>query len=279
MKQKLPRWKAIAVAVVRRYLALDMTVYAGSATLFLLTASFPLLMWVLMLVNLLPGFSVEGVAELLADFMPQIPAVQTSILQLLQNLSGQSAQFAASLAVLTTIVSASGGISALQIGLQRLTPGSKRTFLNRLLAIGYAFVFELLLLVMLALQGMKSLFARFADTLPFFRHYAPIVHQLQRIASIGQIVAVPLLFGLLLLIYTYVPGGRRTLRSQLPGAVFATAGWLIFSRVFSFYIVHFWRLSYIYGSLTAVILVILWLYVIINLLFIGAGLNAELLPK
>lgn len=279
MKQKLPCWKAIAVAVVRRYLALDMTVYAGSATLFLLTASFPLLMWVLMLVNLLPGFSVEGVAELLADFMPQIPAVQTSILQLLQNLSGQSAQFAASLAVLTTIVSASGGISALQIGLQRLTPGSKRTFLNRLLAIGYTFVFELLLLVMLALQGMKSLFARFADTLPFFRHYAPIVHQLQRIASIGQIVAVPLLFGLLLLIYTYVPGGRRTLRSQLPGAVFATAGWLIFSRVFSFYIVHFWRLSYIYGSLTAVILVILWLYVIINLLFIGAGLNAELLPK
>ena len=279
MKQKLPRWKAIAVAVVRRYLALDMTVYAGSATLFLLTASFPLLMWVLMLVNLLPGFSVEGVAELLADFMPQIPAVQTSILQLLQNLSGQSAQFAASLAVLTTIVSASGGISALQIGLQRLTPGSKRTFLNRLLAIGYTFVFELLLLVMLALQGMKSLFARFADTLPFFRHYAPIVHQLQRIASIGQIVAVPLLFGLLLLIYTYVPGGRRTLRSQLPGAVFATAGWLIFSRVFSFYIVHFWRLSYIYGSLTAVILVILWLYVIINLLVIGAGLNAELLPN
>lgn len=37
----------------------------------------------------------------------------------------------------------------------------------------------------------------------------PVVHQLQRIASIEQIVAVPLLFGLLL-IYTYVPGGQRT---------------------------------------------------------------------
>lgn len=61
-----------------------MTVYAGSATLFLLTASFPLLMWVLMLVNLVPGFSVEGVAELLADFLPQIPEIQTAILGLLQ---------------------------------------------------------------------------------------------------------------------------------------------------------------------------------------------------
>jgi len=184
MKQKPPRWVQITAAVLRRYLALDMTVYAGSATLFLLTASFPLLMWVLMLVNLVPGFSVEGVAELLADFLPQIPEIQTAILGLLQNLSGQSAQFVASLAVLTTIVSASGGMNALQIGLQRLTPGSHRTFLNRLLAIGYTFVFELLLFVMLALQGMHSLFARFADTLPFFRHYAAIVAPLQRVADI-----------------------------------------------------------------------------------------------
>lgn len=58
MKQKPPRWVQITAAVLRRYLALDMAVYAGSATLFLLTASFPLLMWVLMLVNLVPGFSV-----------------------------------------------------------------------------------------------------------------------------------------------------------------------------------------------------------------------------
>ena len=231
MKPKLTRWTNTALAVLRRYLALDMTVYAGSATLFLLTASFPLLMWVLLLVNLIPAFSVEGVAELLADFLPPIPEIQAAAVQLLQSLSGQSAQFVASLAVLTTIVSASGGVSALQVGLQRLTPGSRRTFLNRLLAIGYTFV------------------------------------------------TIPLLFVLLLLIYTYVPGGRRTLRSQLPGTIFATAGWLIFSRVFSFYIAHFWRRSYIYGSLTAVILLILWLYVIINLLFIGAGLNAELLPK
>lgn len=276
MKQKFSRWLHIATAVVRKYLALDMAVYAGSATLFLLMASFPMLMWVLVLVNLLPGFSVESVAEMLADFLPQIPSVQESTIQLLQNLSSQSAQFVASLAVLTTIVSASGGMSALQIGLQRLTPGSRRTFLNRLLAVGYTFVFELLLLVMLALQGMKSLFARFADTLPFFRHYAAAVHEAQRVANIGRFVIIPLLFVLLLLIYTYVPGGRRTLRSQLPGTIFATAGWLIFSRVFSFYILHFWRLSYIYGSLTAVILVILWLFVIINLIFLGAGLNAEL---
>ena len=73
-----------------------------------------------------------------------------------------------------------------------------------------------------------------------------------------------------------MPGGKRTFRSQVPGTVFATVGWLVFSRIFSFYIVHFWKLSYIYGSLTAIILMILWLDIIINLLFLGAAINAAL---
>ena len=90
MKQKPPRWVQITAAVLRRYLALDMAVYAGSATLFLLTASFPLLMWVLMLVNLVPGFSVEGVAELLADFLPQIPEIQTGRLNFAKGRGWQS---------------------------------------------------------------------------------------------------------------------------------------------------------------------------------------------
>ena len=74
MKQKFSRWLHIATAVVRKYLALDMAVYAGSATLFLLMASFPMLMWVLVLVNLLPGFSVESPRA-----MPKRPSFQRPI--------------------------------------------------------------------------------------------------------------------------------------------------------------------------------------------------------
>ena len=93
MKPKLTRWTNTALAVLRRYLALDMTVYAGSATLFLLTASFPLLMWVLLLVNLIPAFSVEGVAELLADFLPPIPEIQSAAVQLLHGIGAAAYRF------------------------------------------------------------------------------------------------------------------------------------------------------------------------------------------
>ena len=41
MKKKLQP----AITLLQQYMAQDMTVYAGHATLFLLTAFFPLLMW------------------------------------------------------------------------------------------------------------------------------------------------------------------------------------------------------------------------------------------
>ena len=58
MKKKLQP----AITLLQQYMAQDMTVYAGHATLFLLTAFFPLLMWLLVVVNTLPGFTVDSVA-------------------------------------------------------------------------------------------------------------------------------------------------------------------------------------------------------------------------
>ena len=43
MKKKLQP----VITLLQQYMAQDMTVYAGHATLFLLTAFFPLLMWLL----------------------------------------------------------------------------------------------------------------------------------------------------------------------------------------------------------------------------------------
>ena len=58
-KQASPLLPAL-LDLLRQYLALDMAVYAGHATLLLLTASLPLLMWVLVIINMLPFYSVSG---------------------------------------------------------------------------------------------------------------------------------------------------------------------------------------------------------------------------
>ena len=62
MKKQASTLLPALLDLLRRYLALDMAVYAGHATLLLLTASLPLLMWVLVIINMLPFYSVSASA-------------------------------------------------------------------------------------------------------------------------------------------------------------------------------------------------------------------------
>lgn len=276
MRQSLERAKEIIFAVLGPFLGQNLPIFAGCATLFLLTASFPLLIWVLVVVNKLPWYSVTDLAELLYQFLPQVPEIQDTVLYVLNNLSTQSTTFVASFAAVTTLYSASSGMFAVQKGLQRLTPGARFTLFDRLLAILYTIFFEGLLLAVLLLQGVSSFFRPLSALLSTNTRFRWIIEWFRQWIDFSGVIAIPVLFVLILLIYTFVPGGKRPLRRQLPGTIFTTVGWVIFSRIFSFYIVHFWKLSYIYGSLTAIILMILWLDIIINLLFLGAALNAAL---
>ena len=252
--------------LLRQYLALDMAVYAGHATLLLLTAALPLLMWVLVIINMLPFYSVSDIAALVAQLLPDIPAIQSMAVDVIANLNDQSTTFMASFAAITTVISASGGMAAVQKGLQKLTPGARKTMFDRLWAVLYTFLFEGLMLVAMVVQSLS----------PILRGLAGLLQRLHSLLSISAVLSLALSLLTVTLIYTYVPGGKRRIRDQLPGAAAVVAVGTLFSKIFSFYIGHFWKLSYIYGSLAAIVLITLWLNVNINVLFLGAGLNAKI---
>ena len=71
-----------------------------------------------------------------------------------------------------------------------------------------------------------------------------------------------------------LPNRKATLKSQVPGAILIAAGWSLFSYFFSIYFDTFPGFSNMYGSLTALIMVMLWLYICMNLLLYGAEINA-----
>ena len=154
MNSRVQRSKDFVFSVLGPFLGQNMPIFAGCATLFLLMASFPLLIWVLVIVNHLPGYSITDVADLLYQFLPQVPEIQDVILEVLYGLNTQSTTFVASFAAVTMLYSASSGMYAIQKGLQRLTPGARYKLYDRLLAILYTVIFEGLLLAVL-LQRMK----------------------------------------------------------------------------------------------------------------------------
>lgn len=86
-----------------------------------------------------------------------------------------------------------------------------------------------------------------------------------------------ILVGSIGLIYRFGPERKRpTFHWVIPGAVLATILWLLASWAFSFYIRHFWNLGEIYGSLSAVVFLMLWLFISTFIILLGAELNSEM---
>jgi membrane protein len=79
-----------------------------------------------------------------------------------------------------------------------------------------------------------------------------------------------LLIGFFLLVYMNVPNRKSKVRYELPGAIFSTIVWMVYSWAFSFYISNYANYSVTYGSLATIVIFILWLYVTMNIVFVGA---------
>jgi membrane protein len=81
------------------------------------------------------------------------------------------------------------------------------------------------------------------------------------------------------LIYHNAVPRTQPWHSVLPGAVLATAMWLISTALLGWYLQHYADYSVIYGSLGVGIALLLWMYIISLVVLIGAEFNAMLFPR
>ena len=98
------------------------------------------------------------------------------------------------------------------------------------------------------------------------------------VVSVARFVVlfVGMLFALAVL-YRYGPDRREPKWSWAsPGAVLAAVGWLLGSLLFSVYAANFGKYNETYGTLGAVVVVLLWLLLTALVVILGAELNCEL---
>lgn len=254
----------------------DLAVYAGNATLYIMMSVIPMLMVVIAAVSVMPWFTSADFRNLLFEYLPDIPEIQNLISNIITNLNGQSSSFVASLSALTSIWSASSGISAIQKGLKKMYLVPSFGIKDKVLAVIYTFLFAVQLLSLLLFQvlgsSIKEIMSSFSSDFFLFRHVGTISNVINSSSAMTIIISLIVL----LLTYTYLPGGRRSMKSQFPGALLTSVIWAVFSLLFSFFIPRFWKASSLYGSLASVFLVAMWLRTMLTILFYGAALNTVL---
>jgi membrane protein len=192
----------------------------------------------------------EFVRGLLPDVLEQLAA--RLVVSVWENSSGGLVGISA----VAALWSAGRGIYGLMEGLNAVwdVRETRSWLVTRLICMGYTLAFFLVLFFVLAVHLFGS-----------------------RVLGLGAGGRFLLLTALQTLVFTLMfmvlPNCRPGFRGSLPGALLASAGWLLFSGLYSVYAEHFASLRSIYGSVYAVALGMLWLYFGLCIVFYGGALN------
>lgn len=236
------------------------SVFAASASFFILISAIPFLMMLLGLAKYIIPFSKHEILLAVSHFLPH--EVYYFVANIVNELFSRTPGPLISITAITMLWSASRGVLAIIEGLNEVFKISEYGFIKgRIFAFFYTFLFILALILTLIVLLISKTLVRF---------FSPLIF-------------IPILFVLLTLIlsgfYTYLPGRRVYFKTQLPGALFTSLFWLGFTYAYTVYVNTFPDFSYIYGSLAAIVLLMLWLYICMNIFLCGALINQMLTEK
>ena len=241
--------------------------YAGSTSFFLLLAAIPSVMFLLALMQYTPLARVDILAHITFTVPSTIKPLADEVIADIEG-NGSAALISASAA--TAIYTATRGMFSLMKGMNVMygINDDRKTLLKWLIAAIYSVLTVLLIIA-------AAVFLVLADTIGSFvtRIFPRLAALVDFIIDIRMVTMIVIMIFFFTLIYLVLPNRRARMINQLPGAVFSALGWIVSSFLFSFYLDHFSRYSQIYGSLTTIIVTMIWVYMLISILFLGALFN------
>ncbi len=99
------------------------------------------------------------------------------------------------------------------------------------------------------------------------------------VVLIFNILKYPLSFLVIYLnikmIYTIAPDKKIASRNVTVGALFTTFMWILLTRFYSYYVSNIVHYDIFYGSVSNIIILLLWMYLISYIFVIGLALNAQ----
>lgn len=244
----------------------DISAYAGQAAFFLMLSFFPFLMFFFALLDRTPLTE----AEFSAWVMSLIPE---SFWGLISTFAGEiykdSSSSRLSITIIMAVFLSAKAFISLQNGLNSMyqVRETRNIILREIYAMIYSVVFAVMLLFVLGLLVFGNyIYELFFDWIPL---WGGMIH-------FRMLICIPVLFLFFWVLYIALPNKKQKFKKQIPGAIVAAAGWIIFSEIFSIYVNKFTRYATFYGTMTLVALIMVWLYGCMYVLFVGGFINSAL---
>lgn len=245
----------------------EVTALAAQSTYYLILSFFPFLIFMVTVISYTPYFNEEVILQL-RPFMPE-EAFELVLSNVESMLSARRGTLM-STGMLTTLFIASNGVAAMMRGVNKAYRSSENRPFWKVRGLAILFTIALSLLIILSL--LTLVFGEIIGNYVFewigISEFFKDVWQVSRIAL--TLVIMGLVFSTF---YKFSPNVSLTIRETIPGAIFTTLCWVIFSMGFAYYVNHFGQYTVTYGSIGAIIVLLTWLYLSSIVALVGAEIN------
>ncbi|MFW6243696.1 MAG: YihY/virulence factor BrkB family protein [Desulfovibrionales bacterium] len=268
----LAGWKDILLRTKKGIAEDNLSIVAAGVAFFALLAVFPALAALVSIYGMfLDPATVQNQITALSGILPEqgLGLIEGQLEQLVAS-KGGTLSLGAVLGLLVALWSASKGMKALIKAMNIAYQEKERRSFLRFNFVAVLFTFEAILFVIFSLTLVV--------VFPVVLNFVGLSILVEKLTSI---LRWPLLAAFVVvalgLLYRYAPN-RKTAR--IPwlswGAVVATLLWIAISVLFSQYVSHFGDFNTTYGSIGAVVVLLMWLYLSAFVVVLGAKLNAEM---
>lgn len=263
--------RQLIFSIARRFSEDKVTVYGAQASFFLMVSLGPFSIALAAMIQFfLPGNqweTLQAVLEYVPEQVSQVARIG------INEIFTSSAPSIISISIILAIWSASKGVLSLERCMHAIYRYDERHnyLFVRLRSMFYTLV--LLIAIVFALA-----FLVFGNTIQAIlaKHFPVFARLSVLIVALRALISICILIFAFSAIYEVLTGKKRRFTDVLPGVLFATIGWVLFSVIYAYYIANFSNYTVIYGALGAFTLFMLWIYFCILILLIGAEINVFL---
>lgn len=258
---------------IRRITKDHVNAYASQTAYFVVLSAIPFIIFMLTMLRYSP-LSYQDMIGVLDTLAPGI--VNELSKNILLDVYRRSNLTLVSITILFVIWASGSGIMSITKGINEIyrINETRSWFYLRLMASLYsAFLAIAIVCTLGILVFSKFIYDRLSELLP-------VIHQVfVFVISVRTIVTFTLLTLFFIFIYKVLPNRKMKLFHVLPGALIASVGWIISTSIYSVYFNYSRNFSYMYGSLASIMAIMLWLYVCMFQLFLGAEINKFIHPE
>lgn len=262
--------KKISIILIQKYREAEVWNSGAIISYYFLLSIFPI---IIVIGNVLPYLRLE-VEELLPYIENAVPTYFFDPIEnLLTNWFTQSSGGVLSIAVIGALWSASRGMNAMQLSMNKAygVKPRRNIVIIRLFSLIVTTLIIISIMALVIVFGFGQLILEYIT--PVFEVPLMISETFQ---SLKWPVTMTVLFAIFCLLYYFVPHIKIAFKSVLPGAAFSTSGWMLVSQAFAIYVKYFTFGAESYGTIGTFIILLIWLQVIGALMTAGAVINATI---